>query len=242
MSALELASRTRLDRYFDRIKKLSEEFPRYWWIVGMADIRMRSEQMDRVKRDCLKRYKAGMLPDFDPAKPWDVVFREAAMDHEFWGREVDKKVLQHITSMASPAKLVDEGYGVLEEAPHAVKTSKGGGGAGGGKRRRSSSSSSGASDKKKKKRKSRSGKPFSKPKPDAGKGDKGKKGAGKGAGKPANAQRADGKYTRFNGNQVCFAWNGSVNGCSPICPQGRAHVCEICTERHRTIECTTPKK
>jgi hypothetical protein len=203
----------------------------------MADIRMRSEQMDRTKRDCVKRHKAGSLIDFDPMKPWDVVYREAAIDHEFWGTEVDKKVLQHITSLASPAQLVDDGYGVLEEAPNALNGHKGGGNSGGGKKRRARSSSSASPVRKRRPGNLRGGgnpQPKKDPKEDS-KG-KGKKGKGKGAGKNETVQGADGRYVKFNGTQVCFAWN--KGGCSAICPHGRAHVCEKCTERHRPSECT----
>ena len=237
MSALNYASRTRLDRYYNRIAKLNEEFPNHWWVVGLADIRMRSEHMERVKRNCVKRHTNGELADYDPLRPWDVVFREAALDKDFWNQEVDKKILLHALAMTTHTKLVDEGYGALEEAPPALKSS-GGGKAGGKKKKRAASSSSEEAGRKRRKRGRGTGNPKGDPKGS-------KKGAGKGNGKQKNnsptQQDANGKYIRFNGSQVCWAYNKTLNGCSPTCPSMRAHVCEICTGLHRAVECPTPK-
>jgi hypothetical protein len=62
---------------------------------------------------------------------------------------------------------------------------------------------------------------------------------GKGQGK-GTIQSADGKYMKFQGAQVCFTYNRHQGGCEEICPNGRAHICEICTGKHRAIDCKTP--
>ena len=236
MAALGQGTRTRMARYHDRIQKLHEEYPNHWWIVGLADIRMRSEYLDRVRRDCVRRYTAGKLAEFDPSKPWDIIFREAALDTGYWGREVDKKVFLHLTNLASTAKIADEGFGVLEEAGQTLKSHGSSHGQGGKKRRSRSSSSS-------PQRTVKPRKPTKPTKPVKGPGKKGAgKGAGKGKGQPTQ-QQADGKYFKINGTQVCFAYNRAQGGCSEICPDARAHLCEKCTGKHRAIDClVVPKK
>jgi hypothetical protein len=236
MSVLQQATRTRLARYYDRIKLLSEEFPRHWWVIGLADIRMRSEYIVRVRRNCVKKQAEGSLPEYDPTRPWDVVFREAANDHEYWSREVDKKVLLHSLGMASEAKLADEGFGTLEEAGNPMKSAYAG-----GKGTKRPQDDAGHPLPKK----------WNKPNPNdgAGKANKpkggGKKGAGKGSGKKqpqptqdGTTKGSDGKFHKIQGTQVCFAYNRSHGGCSDICPEARAHLCEKCGQKHRAIGCS----
>jgi hypothetical protein len=237
MTALGEASRTRLGRYYDRIKQLVEEFPKYWWVIGMADIRMRSEHLERIRRECVRKHADGKLPEYDDTKPWDIVFREAALKEEYWAREVDKKVLLHSLNMANTAKLSDEGYGTLEEAPNPVTGSRGSG----GKKRRDPSSDSETSRPRKKaiKKNTRRFKPVAETPKGPGKGQK--KGGGKGSGKHETAQghtmQHDGRYFKISGTEVCFAWNRSPDGCSDICPHARAHACEKCAGPHRSIGC-----
>ena len=234
MAALGQASRTRLARYYERISKLNEEFPRYWWVVGLADIRMRSEYLERVRRTCVKKHAAGELQDFDPNRPWDVTFREAAQDKDYWAREVDKKVLLHITSIAPASSLIDEGYGLLEEAASAVSSGRGGGKKNGGKRRAASSSSEAGQQSKKRKRNGRAKNKTAAPGPNTVLKEQPKGGKGKGGGK----QKADGKHVRYQGSQICWDYNRQAGGCTDICPNARAHVCELCLGQHRATSCT----
>ena len=44
---------------------------------------------------------------FDPSRPWDLAFWEAARDSEFWSRELDKKVVQNTTLHKSRPQLTD---------------------------------------------------------------------------------------------------------------------------------------
>ena len=128
MSTLKQAARTRLQRYADRIRKLNEDFPNYWWIIGLADIHMRSEHLERVRRKCVKEHAAGRLSDFDPGRPWDVVFREAALDDKFWHEEVDKKVLLFTSNIAPAARILDPGFGTIEESVAGQVAGRSGGG------------------------------------------------------------------------------------------------------------------
>eukprot|EP00971_Amphidinium_carterae_P191814 3805703-Amphidinium_carterae.1 len=38
--------------------------------------------------------------------------------------------------------------------------------------------------------------------------------------------RPDGRYTRSDGEEVCFTWNRQKDGCKEPCPHRRAHKCE----------------
>ena len=50
---------------------------------------MRSEHFERIRRRLAAEHRdleaAGLKSDFEPARPWDLVFKEAAKDSEFWG-------------------------------------------------------------------------------------------------------------------------------------------------------------
>eukprot|EP00971_Amphidinium_carterae_P194455 3858680-Amphidinium_carterae.1 len=49
---------------------------------------------------------------------------------------------------------------------------------------------------------------------------------------------SDGRYFRnADGNEICFNWSRSPNGCSDPCIAARAHICEWCRKPHRTIDC-----
>ena len=59
-----------------------------------------------------------------------------------------------------------------------------------------------------------------------------------------NEQKADGRFMfALTGEEICFAWGRSVDGCGEECQQQvkRAHVCEWCREPHRTINCPVHK-
>ena len=228
MVTLKLASRTRLQRYADRIRTLSEEWPQFWWVIGLADIKMRSETLERVRRECIRRKARGMLPDFDATKPWDVAYREAAADTDFWAKEVDKQIVMYCTSLRSAATIMDTGTGPIVE----MKS--------GGSRKRAAplDSESDASSvpkkrsnatraKKKNKAKGKAHGPKKEPQRAQG-----AKAGGKGQAlivdlARADEKKADGAWTRdAAGCQICWAYNKGK--CGGNCPTGRAHACERC--------------
>ena len=61
---LKIASRKRLDMYEEKIETLAKTLKQMWWLVAMADIRMRSEQLERLRRKALRddqeRVRAGL--------------------------------------------------------------------------------------------------------------------------------------------------------------------------------------
>jgi hypothetical protein len=223
MVALKHASKARLQRYADLIRVLAEDFPSHWWIVGLADIKMRSEGLERVRRDCVKRHDLGSLTDFNSSKPWDVVFREAALDTKFWDREVDKQVVLFHTNVKSSTGIHDIGTGLINlanEESHASASHV-----------RPVKISPGA----KKRANKRMSKAQGAPK---GSG-KGGNGAGKGAKmtEPGEAKTKDGRFLRSKtGEEICWAYNKGT--CSQPCPMKRWHMCEWCRQvDHTTKDC-----
>ena len=67
----------------------------------MAACKMRKAHIERIRRRLAGEHTeltgAGLRSPFDPSRPWDLAFPEAAQDAEFWRQEVDKKVLQVTT-------------------------------------------------------------------------------------------------------------------------------------------------
>ena len=119
MTVLGAATRTRVEKYREKIQQLTEDFPTFCWIIALADIRMRSEQMERIRRRCARKHKqlqdAGLPSQYNPSQPWDFVFREAARDEAFWTKHVDKKALMYANQLQSAEEVADEGYGCVRE-------------------------------------------------------------------------------------------------------------------------------
>lgn len=250
MEVLGQANRVRLRRYSDTIKKLDVDYPGLWWIIALADIKMRKAHMERIRRAVAKKHaervEAGLSSDFDPRRPWDVVFREAARNTDYWNREVDKKVVQFTTSQRSRAQLVEPGYGPirLEGQQHGggdgQQQKKGGGGAGGDDKKLLNKTSQ-----KNRLKKAAAGARAASaaaaaawvPPPPAagrgkgkGKGNKGQKGNGNGN----DSKDMNGDFFRTaDGVQICWAWNKKPDGCTTPCPNERAHVCKTCRLAHR---------
>ena len=76
--------------YREIIRTLSQQYgSATWFIVYQADVRMRSEEFERIRRRCdltwagsTEEQRRG-LP-YDPSRPWDLVFSMAASDKDFW--------------------------------------------------------------------------------------------------------------------------------------------------------------
>jgi len=119
MRALGAASQTKLSKYADNIRELSDTYTELpgggWWLVALADIRMRSGRMERIRRRLEAQHtndmEAGRPSSFDPSKPWDQVFLAASMDKEFWDREVKEKATLYVMNLKSRSELVDPGHG-----------------------------------------------------------------------------------------------------------------------------------
>jgi len=203
MEVLGAATRTRLKRYYDCISELNDDFPQLWWIVACADHKMRKAHLERIRRRLATEHadmtRVGLTVLFDPARPWDTVFKEAALDKDFWTREVDKKVLQFTTAQRSRTQLLDPGFGSLRfsTGPKRGRTdedSSGDEGYGGATSMKKKNRSS------QKKRRRDAGRPAGdsggRPAPAAGGSGGGGGARGKGNGKGSDAKDGKGKFLR----------------------------------------------
>lgn len=234
MEVLRAATRTRLKRYLDTISEMNEDYPQLWWLVACADHKMRKANLERIRRRLAGEHAeltaVGLKSPFNPDMPWDLAFREAARDKDFWHKEVDKKVLQFTTAQRTRLQLTDPGFGTLRFANNQ------------GKRNRTDDETSGedAAPRKRPGKKQRdkaaaaaAAKERQAPPPPAALG-----GAGndKGTGKGKNKDRApDGRYLKDRaGVQLCWAWNSNAPCSSEPCK--RSHRCEWCRGQHRSWE------
>ena len=231
MEVLGAATRTRLSRYRDQVAQLARDYPNFWWMVACADYTMRRSHLERIRRrlesEHVQLIAAGLRSAFDPARPWDYAFRDAARDSEFWAKEVDKKVIMFTTAQKSKNQLTDPGFGDLR-----LESSAEGGGPGRGRGRPGGDSPDGTdmSERKKLRRGSQD------PTRDRTRGAGGAAGKGKtkgGRGLPKEKNAEGNFYRDAVGVNICWAWNRAANGCSDPCPSKRAHVCERCRGSHR---------
>lgn len=85
MLLLQAIDSERIDAYIDHIKELHNRFgSECWGLIYRADVRMRSEHMERVKRDLDASPQYG----YSSAAPWSAVFFAATKETEFWSKEV----------------------------------------------------------------------------------------------------------------------------------------------------------
>jgi hypothetical protein len=246
LRVLEAVADARCSLYRDRIYRMNDEFgEKFWWLIAQADIRMRSEQMERIYRKCLLEDQAlrdggtpGGLVGFDRARPWDLVFKLAATDDAWWAKEVDKKVLLHATRLHDASELLDDGVGEISMGGQIPRVSGDGSGPTAQKR---SAGAGGNTDgdappKKKKKKAQGSGGGSGGGKNGGGKGKGKADGGGKGS---AGEKTADGRYRRAsNGREICWAENHRADGCSLKTDCTRMHVCEFCRSKdHKSTAC-----
>lgn len=85
MLLLQAIDSERIDSYIDHIKELHNRFgSECWGLIYRADVRMRSEHMERVKRELDTAPQYG----YSSAAPWSAVFFASTKDAEFWSKEV----------------------------------------------------------------------------------------------------------------------------------------------------------
>ena len=241
MEMLGAASRTRLDKYKAQIENLNRDYPTMWWLVAVADIKMRKVHLERIRRRLIDEHLeltgAGLRSDFDPLCPWDQCFREAARDRDFWAQEVERKVVQVTTHQRSKAEVIDPGFGSLQFAAPAGQGATAAHAEGPprkaprpSKAERRAAALAG---------KAKAPAPAGGGHPAPAKGGKDK---GKGKTRDLDRRTPAGNYFYDKaGKQLCWTWNATKNGCTEPCPNGRAHVCEVCRGEkgpagHRTCE------
>ena len=97
MLLVEACEAERLDGYSELIRGFVQQYGEEAWpFVSQADARMRSEQLDRLKREL----RAVPAYGFEENKPWSACFAAAAKDNDFWQRELATPALLYLTRQA----------------------------------------------------------------------------------------------------------------------------------------------
>lgn len=85
MLLLEAADSERLEAYCDHIRDMHQQFGSdAWGIICRADVRMRSEFQDRIRRTLSEAPAYG----YTHAAPWSAVYAASIKQSEFWAKEV----------------------------------------------------------------------------------------------------------------------------------------------------------
>ena len=85
MLLLEAADSERLEGYMEFIKDQHSQFgPEGWGIIYRADVRMRSEFQERIRRKLEESPSFG----YTRASPWSAIYASTIRESEFWTREV----------------------------------------------------------------------------------------------------------------------------------------------------------
>ena len=84
-----------------------------WFVVYNVDVRMRSEQFERLRRKAERDHAAagtvGGVSDYDPAKPWETVFAMAVANEEWWNENLHRPAMLYLTRIMSASTAVEDG-------------------------------------------------------------------------------------------------------------------------------------
>jgi uncharacterized membrane protein YgcG len=95
------------DNYGEKIRDLSRDYP--WFILYQADVRMRSERMEKLRRLAEQQHASGAMSSFDVARPWNTVFRAAVADTDYWAETVKEQSSLYHQRRISAADAVSDG-------------------------------------------------------------------------------------------------------------------------------------
>eukprot|EP00435_Cladocopium_sp_Y103_P007503 s3840_g2.t1 len=85
MLLLDSVDAERLDNYAETVRGFVTQFgDESWFLIAKADAQMRSEQMERLRRQLRSSPEYG----YTELSPWSAVFMAATKDHEYWTREL----------------------------------------------------------------------------------------------------------------------------------------------------------
>ena len=89
----EACEAERLDAYSEMIRSFVQQYGEEMWsFVSRADSRMRSEQLDRIRR----RLRADPMYGYQEGTPWAACFAAAVRESEFWQRELATPLLMFV--------------------------------------------------------------------------------------------------------------------------------------------------
>ena len=236
MLVLHAASAPVLDRYADKVERVYRDWGHMggedlWWITLLADIRMRSEGFERIRRQLeiqraeLKKHGRVSEAALDPARPWEAVIYHASREDSWWTAEVQQAGILYKTALRGKGLMLDEGHHVglgRNSTALSLGSAAPAGSEGRGKRK------GGACRKRDRKKSKGNTQTEQAPPPPPATGDTRSKEDQKGGGKKGVGT---GKVPL--NKQLCFAWARDAAGCPDPCPNGRDHpVCRQCGKKH----------
>ena len=105
---LEMAPPEHLDNYGEMVRTFATKYgPTCWWLVYQADVRMRSEHFERLRRAA----ERGTDPKikFNPAKPWFNVYKMAIDAKLWWDEHLHQDAVLFLTRVKTAAETMDDG-------------------------------------------------------------------------------------------------------------------------------------
>jgi len=103
-----------LDNYGEMVRGFHAMYgPQAWFIIYTADVRMRSENFERLRRHAERDHEAtvqcGGCSTFDVTKPWNTVFAKANADKDWWNDNLHRPAMLYLTRIQTAAAVVDDG-------------------------------------------------------------------------------------------------------------------------------------
>ena len=111
---LDVAPPEVLDNYGEMVRGFHATYGgQCWFIIYTADVRMRSEQFERLRRHVERDHQQAtsrmLSSNFDPAKPWHSVFGMALADKIWWDENLHRPAMLYLTRIKSASESVADG-------------------------------------------------------------------------------------------------------------------------------------
>ena len=111
---LDAVATETLDNYGELIRGFVSQYgDGVWFLVYNADVRMRAERFQRLRRHAERDHAlataAGRQSAFDLARPWNTVFSMALVDKDWWEENVHRAALLYLGRIKSAAQVLDDG-------------------------------------------------------------------------------------------------------------------------------------
>ena len=107
---LDVASPEMLDNYGELIRSFVKLYKEQcWFLIYQADVRMRSEHFDRLRRFAERGERLPPGVTYDQQKPWHAIFHMAVEDTTWWDTNLHRPAMHFLTQLKSPEELTHDG-------------------------------------------------------------------------------------------------------------------------------------